>query len=201
MAATHSPRVLHSRLGAPRSRSSLMAWVLWGLSAALLLGTLPLLVAVTDAASQTPTVFPFQLAQQLQQRLHLPFQFWFEVAITPVVVLAFSTLGAVIVTRHPENRIGWLFCAIGLLGIVEPFVAYYAFYTLWVQPGSLPGGLAAELDLGRVKWSACRVPAVRVSHRPTAVSSLETRGMVQRLCGGPAGFCGSFSSRSALELF
>ncbi len=123
MATTHSPRVLHIRLGAPRSRSSLIAWVLCGLSVALLLGTLPLLVAVTAAASQTPTVFPFQLAQQLQQRLHLPFQFWFEVAITPVVVLAFTTLGAVIVTRHPENRIGWLFCAIGLLEIVEPFAA------------------------------------------------------------------------------
>jgi len=25
----------------------------------------------------------------------------------------------------------------------RPFAAYYAFYTLWVQPGSLPGGLAA----------------------------------------------------------
>ncbi len=53
-----------------------MAWVLCGLSVALLLGTLPLLIAVTAAASQTPTVFPLQLAQQLQQRLHLPFQFW-----------------------------------------------------------------------------------------------------------------------------
>lgn len=90
-----------------------------------------------------PTVFPFQLAQQLQQQSYLSFQFWFAVAITPVMVLSFSTLGAVIVTRHLENRIGWLFCAIGLLTVVEPFAAYYAFYTLWVQPGSLPGGLAA----------------------------------------------------------
>ncbi len=139
MTTTQSPHAPHTRLGAPRSRSSRIAWILWGLSVALLLGTLPLLIAVQVATSQTPTVLPFQLAQQF----HLSVRGWFTVAITPVTILAFSTLGAVIVTRHPENRIGWLFCAIGLLEIVEPFAAYYAVYTLWVQPGSLPGGLAA----------------------------------------------------------
>jgi signal transduction histidine kinase len=139
MAATHSTPTPHTRLGALRSRSSLIAWALWGLSVALLLLIIPLFVAVTAASYQMPTMFPSQFVQQL----HVSGRGWFEVAITLMAALAFSTLGALIITHHPENRVGWLFCAIGLLRVLGPFATYYAVYTLWVQPGSLPGGLAA----------------------------------------------------------
>src|ERR687894_376265 len=58
-----------------------------------------------------------------------------------VVAVGFSTLGAVVAPRFPPgNPIGWLFCAIGLVGAVLLFCGEYATYALLVRPGSLPGG-------------------------------------------------------------
>jgi anti-sigma regulatory factor (Ser/Thr protein kinase) len=94
---------------------------------------------VTIATYQMPALFPAQLAQ----KLHPSVSDWIALPSTVVTVLAFSTLGALIVTRHSENCVGWLFCTAGLLTIAELFAVYYALYTLWVQPGSLPGGLMA----------------------------------------------------------
>jgi two-component system NarL family sensor kinase len=139
MATTPSTRTPPTCLRVSQSCSTFLAWALWGLSIALLLGIIPLFVAVTVAAYQTPTVFPAHFAQQL----HPSVSDWVAIPSALVTVPAFSTLGALIVTRHPENRVGWLFCAVGLLTIAELFAVYYALYTLWVQPGSLPGGLAA----------------------------------------------------------
>ena len=36
------------------------------------------------------------------------FEFWIE---NTVIAVSFSTVGAVIASRHPENALGWLFCA------------------------------------------------------------------------------------------
>jgi hypothetical protein len=47
------------------------------------------------------------------------------------------------VSRYPSHAIGWIFCALGVLGAVEPFAAYYAMYALFVAPDTLPGGLVA----------------------------------------------------------
>src|SRR5215471_5875414 len=85
--ANHSSRTSQTRPGRLRSRGTIIAWVLWGLSVALLLGILPLLVAVQVAAAQTPTIFPSHFAQQVR----LSLQGWFTVVMTPVVILAFST--------------------------------------------------------------------------------------------------------------
>src|ERR687893_356820 len=58
-----------------------------------------------------------------------------------VVAVGFSTLGAIVAPRFPAgNPIGWLFCAIGLVGAVLLFCGEYATYALLVRPGSLPGG-------------------------------------------------------------
>src|SRR5919202_972116 len=67
------------------------------------------------------------------------FDYWPE---NTVIAVASSTVGAVIASRCPENPIGWLFCAIGLLAGVREFCAQYATYTLLAGPGSLPGGEA-----------------------------------------------------------
>jgi hypothetical protein len=54
-------------------------------------------------------------------------------------------VGAVIVPRmSQENRIGWLFCVIGLLWAVLHFIGEYAIYTLLAKPGSLPAGELAS---------------------------------------------------------
>jgi signal transduction histidine kinase len=132
-------RALHSRSGALRSSSAFIAWILWGLSVALLIGLIPLLVAVTAAATAPDTALPDQVAQKLA--VSGPTAIYLVIGY--LAVLACSTLGAVILTRQPENRIGWIFCIVGLASALETFAAYYACYALLAQPGSLPGGLAA----------------------------------------------------------
>jgi hypothetical protein len=70
------------------------------------------------------------------------YSFWIENVLFSV---GFSTVGAVIVPRlPPENRTGWLFCAIGLLWAVAHSAAEYAIYALLVAPGSLPAGEAVS---------------------------------------------------------
>jgi signal transduction histidine kinase len=56
-------------------------------------------------------------------------------------MLAFATLGALIVTRSKERRIGWLYCAIGLVSAIDTFSGVYAIMALLMAPGSLPAGL------------------------------------------------------------
>src|SRR5215211_1532548 len=58
-----------------------------------------------------------------------------------VVGVGFSTLGAIVAPRFPaKTPIGWLFCAIGLVGAMLLFCGEYAAYSLQAHPGSLPGG-------------------------------------------------------------
>jgi hypothetical protein len=59
-----------------------------------------------------------------------------------VSAVAFSSVGAVVGSRRPENPIGWLFCAIGVFATIVLFSSEYAAYALLAQPNSLPGGLA-----------------------------------------------------------
>jgi hypothetical protein len=64
---------------------------------------------------------------------------WF-VSLMALMLVSFSTVGAVIALRRPENAVGWSLLAIALaLGIT--FAAqFYADYTLVADPDSLPGG-------------------------------------------------------------
>jgi hypothetical protein len=54
-------------------------------------------------------------------------------------LLVYPTVGAFLASRRPENLIGWLLCAIGLLFVTEGFALVYAGYALSVEPDSLPG--------------------------------------------------------------
>ena len=67
---------------------------------------------------------------------------WF-VALMALMLVSFSTVGAVIAARRPDNAVGWSFLAIALaLGVT--FAAQpYADYTIVADPGSLPGGAIA----------------------------------------------------------
>ena len=52
----------------------------------------------------------------------------------------FALVGALIASRRPENPIGWLFLAFGLVAAID-FAAYsYAYRALVSHPGSLPAG-------------------------------------------------------------
>ena len=60
-------------------------------------------------------------------------------------MLVFPIVGALIVSRKPENAIGWLFCAAGVLLPFGQFAAAYAYHALDTNPGSLPGGVLLAL--------------------------------------------------------
>jgi hypothetical protein len=59
-----------------------------------------------------------------------------------LVLLAFVVVGTLIVTRRPGNRIGWLFCAIGLPVLLGSFATQYAVAALLAHRPALPAGQA-----------------------------------------------------------
>ena len=67
---------------------------------------------------------------------------WF-VPMMALMLISFSTVGAVIAARRSENAVGWSFLAISLALGVAFAGQSYADYTLVADPGSLPGGAIA----------------------------------------------------------
>ena len=65
-------------------------------------------------------------------------------AISTLLALGFSTVGAVIAPRlSPKNPVGWLFCATGLFFGMSHFSAQYSRYALLTASGSPPAVEAA----------------------------------------------------------
>jgi class 3 adenylate cyclase len=64
-------------------------------------------------------------------------------AIEVIGFLGAPILGAVIAAHRPENPYGWLWCAIGLSLGVTVFAVGYGIYAFVVEPGAVPGGVAA----------------------------------------------------------
>jgi hypothetical protein len=54
-----------------------------------------------------------------------------------VLFLIFPLVGALISSRHPQNAVGWILLADGLLWMFLGMSAYYGLYGV-VQPGSVP---------------------------------------------------------------
>ena len=107
-----------------RRTAAWLAWSLWALSLALT--ALSLFLLILNLSHPDVPVYSF----------------WTENVLYSV---GFSSVGAVIVPRmSPENPIGWLFCAIGLLWAVLHFIGEYAIYSLLAAPGSLPAGELAS---------------------------------------------------------
>jgi hypothetical protein len=104
-----------------RRTTTRVAWALWAFfiaATALLL----VLLTVNGFASSTP----------------LPTELLLAVAMT-----AFATVGAVIASRRPDNAIGWLFLAIGVVTNFSNLAAHYARYALVTASDPLPGGAVA----------------------------------------------------------
>ena len=112
--------------GGVRARTATrLAW--WLCAVALAMMAARLVVVVLGAATPLPPGFPPPVVQ----------------AIEVIGFLGAPILGGVIASHRPENPYGWLWCAIGLsLGVTFLAVGYGA-YTLVVEPGALPGGVAA----------------------------------------------------------
>ncbi len=102
------------------------AWLAWSMCAlSMVLTALGLLFLVLSLSHGAPV-----------------FDYWF---LNAVIAVSFSAAGAMIAPRlPPHNPMGWIFCAIGLLGGIRLFVAEYAIATLLAEQGSLlskwPGG-------------------------------------------------------------
>ena len=69
--------------------------------------------------------------------------------------LAFPLVGALIASKRPENPIGWICLAVGIIWMVSLISTSYGLYGLVVRPGSAPFP-AAIGSLGEWMW----VPAV-----------------------------------------
>jgi hypothetical protein len=63
-----------------------------------------------------------------------------------VLTLAFGSflvVGCLLVARRPDNRIGWIFAAVGLLTAAASLAEGYVIYAYVAHPESLPGRVAA----------------------------------------------------------
>ncbi|MDP8940898.1 MAG: hypothetical protein M3N10_11550, partial [Actinomycetota bacterium] len=70
-------------------RAARLAWTLWGLSILAVVLSAPL--AVLNG-----------------------FELGFDWVFGGVTATSFSSVGAVVASRRPENAVGWIFCVIGL---------------------------------------------------------------------------------------
>ncbi|MGI8423359.1 MAG: sensor histidine kinase [Chloroflexota bacterium] len=60
---------------------------------------------------------------------------------TVVIALTFPAVGAVIASHRPDNRLGWVLCATGLVWGTSAFAIAYSRYALLTSPAVLPAGL------------------------------------------------------------
>ncbi len=61
-------------------------------------------------------------------------------ALISLLILAFSTVGALVASRRRENPIGWLFCSGALVWILGELALEYGVYALITDPGAFSTG-------------------------------------------------------------
>jgi hypothetical protein len=99
-----------------------IGWLAWGLwMASAVLSALGIVFLVLSASTPTPPGFGFRGADI-------------------IFALTFSSVGAVVAARRPQNPVGWVFCAGGLVAAIVGFAAEYSVYAVLTRPGSLPLG-------------------------------------------------------------
>jgi hypothetical protein len=98
-----------------------LAWSLWALSLTLTVLAI-LLLALILSHPHTHT-----------------FDDWLGSTLNAVF---YSSVGAIVASRRPENLVGWLLCLWALSESISHFSAQYAIYALLARPDSLPAGEA-----------------------------------------------------------
>ena len=61
-------------------------------------------------------------------------------AVISLLILAFSTVGALVTSRRPENSIGWIFCSGAFIWILGELALEYGVYALITASGTIPAG-------------------------------------------------------------
>ncbi len=69
--------------------------------------------------------------------LNEPSALW-SMALASLLILAFSTVGALVASCRPEHSIGWLFCSGAFVWILGELALEYGVYALITAPGALP---------------------------------------------------------------
>ncbi|MEO5634699.1 sensor histidine kinase [Gaiella sp.] len=67
----------------------------------------------------------------------------YDTVVYPTISAALGVIGVVLTTRLPEHRISWVLAVTAFWGALGGLAFAYAYEALIVDPGSLPGGLAA----------------------------------------------------------
>ena len=119
---TEGTKEQHRVIGVTSYRAtSWLAWSLWALSLTL-------------------TVLALLLLALILSHLHThTFDDWL---INTLNAVFYSTVGAIVASRRPENPVGWLLCLWALSESISHFSAQYAIYALLARPDSLPAGEA-----------------------------------------------------------
>ena len=68
---------------------------------------------------------------------------WQGLIAQTLAFAAYSVIGALIVARRPDNAMGWVFSAIGLLAATMLVTGEYAQYAYVTRPHPLPGAIVA----------------------------------------------------------
>ncbi len=79
-------------------------------------------------------------------------------AVWLMLALAYATVGALIVSRLPGHRVGWLFAVLGLLLALSGLSYSYASWGLYAQGGEAPG-----LAIAAIGWGQAIVPLMGLS--------------------------------------
>jgi signal transduction histidine kinase len=97
-------------------------WVVWGLEVLLLVPAVVLLV-LNGKFSGEP----------------------FFTAATLTMIVGYSTVGALVVSRGQSNPVGWLLMTVGVALLLARFSVEYIEYAYVTNPGSLPAGSALAI--------------------------------------------------------
>jgi hypothetical protein len=100
-----------------------LCWAVFGLTVAFVAGSIGLDIAIRGAGYAGRV----------------------DAFLAPLLVMmaGFAAVGALVATRRPENRIGWLFLVAGSSFAAMQLASQYAYYALIVRHGDLPLGIWA----------------------------------------------------------
>src|SRR5947209_15694118 len=113
--------------------TTLLAWSFWSLVILCAVTALVLRVQNSFLLSKTG-----EGAQYLQAVLY-------QAVLTPLISPAYATVGAIVAARRPNNSVGWLCLAVGLLVGLQDATWQYTIRAHEIAPGSLPAATAVAL--------------------------------------------------------